>query len=56
MGGVWVLQGLCRGAKAGLPAIKPGVLDFPFAVALEGSVYTEPPPPDQRVYATFCGT
>ena len=28
----------------------------PFAVALEGSVYTEPPPPDQRVYATFCGT
>lgn len=28
----------------------------PFAAALDGSAYAEPPPPDQRVYATFCGT
>ena len=28
----------------------------PFAAALETSPFAEPPPPEQRVYATFCGT
>ena len=31
-------------------------LSTPFAEGAEALPYADPPPPDQRVYQTFCGT